>query len=143
MKKHSVSDQEKEKVISTISSVLEKEIDVVFSYVHGSFLERVFKDIDVAIFVDERRIPSFLRYELQMESLLNEAVGKFSFDVRILNGAPLSFRYEVIKGGKLIMTKDEESRIDFETSTFSNYFDFAPFRHRYLKEVLGIGSEQE
>ena len=143
MEKHSVSDQEKEKVIFTISSVLEKEIDVVFSYVHGSFLERVFKDIDVAIFVDERRIPSFLRYELQMESLLNKAVGKFTFDVRILNGAPLSFRYEVIKNGKLIMTKDEESRIEFETSTFGNYFDFAPFRDSYLKEVLGIGSEQE
>jgi predicted nucleotidyltransferase len=143
MKKHSVSDQEKEKVISTISSVLEKEIDVVFSYVHGSFLERVFKDIDIAILVDERRIPSFLRYELQMESLLNKAVGKFTFDVRILNGAPLSFRYEVIKNGKLMITKDEESRIDFETSTFSNYFDFAPFRDSYLKEVLRIGSKQE
>jgi len=143
MKKHSVSEQEKEKVISTISSVLEKEIDVVFSYVHGSFLEKVFKDIDVAIFVDERRIPSFLRYELQMESLLKNAVGKFTFDVRILNGAPLSFRYEVIKSGKLIMTKDEESRIDFETSTFSYYFDFAPFRDSYLREVLGIGSKQE
>ena len=115
----------------------------MFSYVHGSFLERVFKDIDVAIFVDERRIPSFLRYELQMESLLNKAVGKFTFDVRILNGAPLSFRYEVIKNGKLIITKDEESRIDFETSTFSNYFDFAPFRDSYLKEVLRIGSKQE
>lgn len=143
MKKYSVSDKEKEKIICTISSVLKKEIDVVFSYVHGSLVEGVFKDIDVAIFVDESKILSFLRYELQMESLLNKAVGKFTFDVRILNGAPLSFRYEVIKNGKLIMTKDEESRIDFETSTFSNYFDFAPFRDSYLKEVLGIGSQQE
>lgn len=143
MKKYSVSDKEKERIISCISSVLEKEINVLFSYVHGSFLEGGFQDIDVAIFVDEGKIPSFLQYELQMESLLNKAVGKFAYDVRILNGAPLSFRYEVIKNGKLIMTKDEESRIDFETSTFNNYFDFAPFRDSYLKEVLGIGSKQE
>jgi predicted nucleotidyltransferase len=143
MKKYSVADKEKEKIISIISSALEKEISIVFSYIYGSFLEGSFKDIDVAIFIDEAKIPSFLRYELQMESLLNKAVGKFVFDVRILNGAPLSFRYEVIKNGKLIMTKDEESRIDFETSTISNYFDFAPFRHSYLKEVLGIGRKQE
>lgn len=141
MKKYSVTDTEKKKIISTISSVLEKEIYIVFSYVCGSFLEGAFKDIDVAIFIDEGKITSFLRYELQMESLLNNAVGKFTFDVRILNGAPLSFRYEVVKSGKLILTKDEESRIDFEASTFSNYFDFAPFRDRYLKEVLGIGSK--
>jgi predicted nucleotidyltransferase len=143
MKKHSVSDKEKEKIVSTIRSMLEREIPVVFGYVFGSFWEGVFKDIDVAIFIDEGKIPSFLRYELQMESLLNKAVGKFTFDVRILNGAPLSFRYEVIKNGRLIMTKNEESRIDFETSSFGNYFDFAPFRESYLKEVLGIGSKQE
>ena len=141
MKRYSVSDKEKENIISTISSMLEKEISIVFSYTYGSFLEGVFKDIDAAIFIDEGKITSFLRYELQMESLLNNEVGKFSFDVRILNGAPLSFRYEVIKSGRLILTKDEEKRNDFETSTLSHYFDFAPFRERYLKEVLGIGSK--
>jgi len=143
MKKYSVSDKEKEGIILTICSMLEKETPVVFGYVFGSFWEGVFKDIDVAIFIDEGKKPSFLRYELQMESLLNKAVGRFRFDVRILNGAPLSFRYEVIKNGKLITTKDEESRVDFETSTWSNYFDFAPFRDSYLREVLGIGSKQE
>ncbi len=137
-KKYSVSDTEREKIISSLSSVLEKESAVAFGYVHGSFLEGRFNDIDIAIFVDEDEVESFLRYELQMEHLLNERVGKFSFDVRILNGAPLSFRYEVIKNGKLILTKDEESRVDFETSTYRNYFDFAPFRDRYLKEALGI-----
>lgn len=107
----------------------------------GSFLEGTFKDIDVAIFIEEGKVTSFLRYELRMESLLNNAVWKFTFDVRILNGAPLSFRYEVIKSGRLILTKDEESRIDFETLTFSHYFDFVPFRDRYLREVLSIGSK--
>jgi len=142
-KKYLLSDTEREEIIFSVSSVLEKENAVVFGYVHGSFLEGRFNDIDVAIFVDEDKIPSFLRYELQMESLLNKTVGRFSFDVRILNGAPLSFRYEVIKNGKLITTRNEESRVDFETSTCSNYFDFAPFRDSYLKEVLGIGSKQE
>jgi len=69
------------------------------------------------------------------------ARGGSTFDVRILNGAPLSFRHEVIKSGRLILTKDEESRIDFETLTFSHYFDFVPLRDRYLREVLSIGSK--
>jgi hypothetical protein len=43
----------------------------------------------------------------------------------------------VIKDGELLLVRDDDRRVDFEVLTLSKYFDFAPFRAAYLKEVLG------
>jgi len=52
-----------------------------------------------------------------------------------LNGAPLSFRYQVIRQGQVILDRDSDLRAAFEGMVFKKYFDFAPFRKRYLKEI--------
>jgi len=37
-----------------------------------------------------------------------KALGKYIVDVRILNGAPLSFKYNVIKDGMMLLSKDDK-----------------------------------
>jgi predicted nucleotidyltransferase len=74
-----------------------------------------------------------------MEAELDKEVKKYPVEVRVLNNAPLSFRYNVLKHGKPIVVVDDDLRCDFMEATLSNYFDFAPFRKMYLKEAMGSG----
>ncbi len=78
-----------------------------------------------------------INYEIELEIKLEETL-KYPMDVRVLNYAPLSFQYQVIKNGNLLFEKDGDCRVDFQTKTLDFYFDFAPFRKQYLKEVLGF-----
>jgi len=128
----------RETIISAIIQELQKHEEIGFSYVHGSFAgEDVFHDIDIAVFLKE--LPeSKLEYELDLETKLIQAIGRI-VDVRILNEAPLSFRYHVIKQGIPLIVRDENERAEFQEVTLSRYFDFAFFRAMYLKETLGLG----
>jgi uncharacterized protein len=134
-----VNDKEKEKIVEILGSVLKKNPEIIFSYLHGSFItETRFRDIDVAVYFGN--LPSDpLQTELDLEVLLGNSLKKFPVEVRVLNHAPLSFRYNVIKYGQILFVIDDDLRSDFVQATLRDYFDFAPFRKTYLKEVLGSG----
>lgn len=142
-KKYLLSDEQKEKTVESIKNTLNVLPEIVFAYIHGSFINtKGFGDIDIAVYLKEEtlRERSFIiNYEIDLEMKLEETL-KYPVDVRVLNYAPLSFQYQVIKGGELVFEKDGDSRVDFQTKTLDFYFDFAPFRKRYLKEVLGLGN---
>lgn len=130
---------EKETIVNRITKSLEVHQEISFAYIHGSFLqESNFRDIDVAVYL-KNTPESPLQYELQLEAELMKSLGKFTIDVRVLNASPLSFCYHVIKGGRILMARDDDIRADFQENTIKRYLDFAPFRKMYLKEVLGLG----
>jgi len=130
---------EKEVIVNSITKHLKVRREISFAYIHGSFLqEGYFKDIDIAVYLND--VPeSYLQYELQLESELIQLLAAFEIDVRVLNSAPLSFRYHVIKEGQLLMARDDDIRADFQENTVTHYLDFAPFRKMYIREVLGLG----
>jgi predicted nucleotidyltransferase len=134
-----ITEAERETISARIVAFLEKRPDILFVYLHGSFVASdMFRDIDVAVFL--AKVPlSPLEYELSLEMELGDTLRKYPVDVRVLNNAPLSFRYNVIRHGKAVTVAHDDARCDFEETTLSNYFDFAPFRKTYLKEVLGLG----
>ncbi len=134
MKVHCTKEVEREKVVKKLADILKKREEVIFAYIHGSFLKGNFRDVDVAIYLTESRD---VFYEIELEVELEETL-KLPVDVRILNSAPLSFRFGVIKNGLILFSKDEQVRVEFETRTISEYHDFAYFRKRYRREVLGI-----
>lgn len=139
-KRHSkISQTERHLIENHIKNALEKHSEIVFAYIHGSFAKQAdFKDIDVAVYLKEHP-SSFLQYEIALETELMGAALPYPIDVRALNGAPLSFKYHVIKEGMLLMVKDDDLRADFQEATLSGYFDFAPYRAMYIKETLGLG----
>jgi uncharacterized protein len=130
---------ERQAAITAVRRTLEAHANISFAYLHGSFMtEGGFRDIDVALYLSE--LPaSPLAHELRMEAELSQAARGCPVDVRILNNAPLSFRYNVIKNGLLLFARDDDNRADFVESTLAAYFDFAPYRALYLKETLGLG----
>ncbi len=136
---YEISSEDKRDLIERIKAGLRGRPDIIFAYLHGSFITgHRFRDIDVAIYL-KPFFSSSLPIELEMEGELSEMVSKYPVEVRILNNAPLSFRYNVLKQGELIIVLDDDLRCDFAEATLTNYFDFAPFRRIYLKEALGSG----
>jgi len=133
----------KDDVIRKIRDVIEKDSVVLFAYLHGSFLENSsYHDIDVAIYLQQEKglTPLVMQEkEFKLSSMLEQKYRNTRFDVRTLNPAPPSFKYQVIKNGLLLFTKDEERLADFEMATIPHYLDFSIYRKRYLREVLSIG----
>ena len=129
----------KERVTEEITVFLRGQPDISFAYLHGSFLKAErFRDIDVAVFL-KNPASSPLPAEIRLENDLGKVIKKFPVEVRALNHAPLSFRYNVIKDGSAIAVVDDALRCEFVETTLRDYFDFAPFRRMYLKEALSSG----
>ncbi|MFZ5634010.1 MAG: type VII toxin-antitoxin system MntA family adenylyltransferase antitoxin [Bacillota bacterium] len=139
-KKFFLNGSQKKKTVETVKNILCSRTEINFAYIHGSFTgDNGFRDIDIALYLEKDLLGDReLKYEIDLEIKLEEVL-TYPVDVRVLNHAPLSFQFQVIKGGILLFERDEESRVDFQVKTLDFYFDFAPFRRRYLKEMIGIG----
>ena len=135
---YDINDSEKKRQSKSIKNFLKSIKGVQFAYLHGSFItEGSFRDIDIALYLSDD-YSTDIRFELQLETMMGNLIKPYPVDIRILNNSPLSFKYNVIKSGIPLLVLDDDLRTDFEVATFSNYFDFAPFRHAYLKETTGI-----
>lgn len=134
MKIYTLTPDDKKKIKQKIREALIKRDEIIFAYLHGSFIEdRPFRDIDVAIYVDGNYD---LTYELELEEELTRLVD-FPVDVRVINNAPVTFRFKVI-GGELLFTKDERVRCEFEERTLREYHDYEYYLKIYRREVLGV-----
>ena len=133
--KHHLNQVNKEKLLSAISQYFDSaHPNIAFVYVFGSFIkEKSFADIDLGIclFNDP---DNALETELNLEFEIEKRV-QYPIDARILNGAPNTFVYNVIRTGKLIVDRDPDYRADFNGQMLKAYFDFACFRRRYLKDI--------
>jgi uncharacterized protein len=127
----------KAEILGKLREILGNRPEISFVYLHGSFTgEEAFRDIDIALYLNE--LPeSPLDYELSLETALMEGLRCGEIDVRILNKAPLSFKYHAIKERGVLLSRDEVKRTLFVEETLEAYLDFAYHRQAYLKEALG------
>jgi predicted nucleotidyltransferase len=135
-KAYRLSQEGKEQRVALLQSILRSKEEIVFAYVYGSFIEgEAFHDIDVGIFLSEIPPENYLPYGLSLSQLLSSKL-QIPVDVRILNLAPASFRYHVIRG-KLIFERDEEVSAQVIEKTVQRYLDLKPFIYRGIKEAYG------
>ncbi len=141
-KKRTLSRQQKDALKEKIVSILEGDKRVVFAYIFGSFVKSdEIEDIDIGIFALDNELENPLEYELKLEGDI-ETSTKIPVDVRVLNNAPASFVFNVIKGGHLLIDRDSNLRADFESLMLKKYFDFEPFRKEYLREILNATAKE-
>lgn len=120
-KYYETSPEEKTKLIGLLSEKLKLIDDIVFAYVHGSFLERsIFRDVDVAIWI--KSLEKAFDYTVNLSARLEVELG-YPIDVHVLNEAPLPFKYHVFTRGKLLFSKDEELRTKIVDETLRKYLD--------------------
>lgn len=131
-----------------LSRCLAEKEEILFAYALGTFLTRDdFEDIDVGIFIDPQKLPEIdtLHYELEltveMENRLKPGEifeRHVPMDIKIINDAPVTFRYSV-SSGKLLFSKDEDAREEFVCRTWQEYFDFQYVLDTYYREVIDAG----
>ncbi len=122
--------------VKKLEAVLAGLDDVVFAYLHGSFIgAREFRDVDVAVYLNDRTANSVdtVEYEISLSLKLEKTIG-LPMDVKVLNQAPLSFRYHAT-AGRLLLTRDESVREDFLRRTWTEYFDFAHLARIYQEDL--------
>ncbi len=134
-KKHALSASEKQRLTKDIAAFFTGEVNgLLFAYIFGSFVSsRAFSDIDIGIYL-EQEPDNQMDTEFDLENALEEKI-RLPVDIRILNTAPLSFCYNVIREGTVIVDNDSDRRADFQGLVLKKYFDFEPFRRRYLREI--------
>ena len=114
--------------------------DIVAAYLFGSLASGTvtpLSDIDIAVLFRKDLTPDI------MESLENDLYFKLSkrfhtdeIDLIILNTAPLSIRYGVLRQKQLLFYQEKLKVVDFETETISDYLDFKPYREEMDREFL-------
>jgi len=130
-------DPERKQLADALREWLSARPEVVFAYLHGSFLGRGrYRDIDVAVWLDADRVPptAQLDWSLDASVALRIAIGR-PVDVQVLNGASLAFRFHALEG-QPILVRNQEQLDDIRARTWDDYFDFEPFARRYLRESL-------
>jgi predicted nucleotidyltransferase len=106
------------------------------AYLFGSAAagaERPTSDVDVAILFDEPPAPTML--DVLTERL--EAAVERRVDLVVLNSAPPLLAREVIAGGRLILSRDDDECVRFVTRTTARYQDTIHLRrvqYAYLRE---------
>jgi predicted nucleotidyltransferase len=129
------------------------------AYTYGSVATgqvHPFSDLDIALLLEEEtlhRLSAYerLRLEVEVELRIADLTGIDYADVRMVNDAPIGWRGTVVSEGICIYSRDEHHRIELETRSRKEYFDFRPvleMMHRAsmarLREELrayGIGHE--
>ncbi len=136
MRKRRLSAKEKEVLTEKISDILKAKEYILFAYIFGSFVsDDEVKDIDVGVFISSVENKSPLKLELKLEGEIEDAI-HIPVDIRIINNAPSSFIYNVLKGGIVIVDNNKSLRSDFEGLVYKKYFDFQHLRNEYLREII-------
>ncbi|MEO7804758.1 MAG: nucleotidyltransferase domain-containing protein [Actinomycetota bacterium] len=112
-----------------IRGALEGDPDVLVAYLFGSRTNGTassLSDFDVAVLIDESC--DLHTKHLELIDSIGAIVGSERADVVILNDAPVTLAYKVLKANTLLVSRDEKLRVDHWTKTVSRYLDMAPFR---------------
>lgn len=112
---------------------------VIFAYLFGSQARSDSpyppRDIDLAVFFEERSDISFLDAKLNLYATLSRALRINNIDILVLNNASnLILLDEVIRNGVLLFDKDHDLREEFEQRILHQALDFKLQR----ASVLGV-----
>ena len=111
------------------------EPNIAFAYLYGSFVDNeAFHDVDFGIYVSRCGLSQGTMYVVDLIQRLAGLV-PFPLDVRILNEAPVSFLYHVLKGRPLHI-QDDEVLTNLMEQTVRQYLDMAPLLRQSTREAF-------
>lgn len=126
---------EKQKVMKALALQLGEKEKILFAYAFGSFAEDMpFHDIDVGIYLSVIEQKSASQYGLELAGELERRLS-LPVDVRVLNFAPVSFLYHVLRG-KIIFERDEDLRSEIVEQTVRRYLDIKPIIKKGIQEAF-------
>ncbi len=134
---HTKNQVDEEHLVQKLVQELSSRQELLFVYLHGSFVEEgAFRDMDLAVYLRQDLVLPRRYREYESELAVGLSLkARIPIDVRVLNDAPVAFRYHVLNG-RLLVSRDGDFLDEFRARTWDEYCDFAPFARRYLREVL-------
>jgi hypothetical protein len=117
-----LTSREKARVTSALRDLLAFHEEVLFAYLHGSFINGSrFRDIDVAIYLDHGRRTrrASLQYQVTLAKDLSRTL-RLPVDVTVLNVAPLGLRHNAVSG-RVLLCREDGTRVHFADGVCRHY----------------------
>jgi hypothetical protein len=105
-------------------------VRLVYQYgsaVRGEMLPH--SDVDIApVYGPDSGLSSYdqMLLDFKIADAIGTRCGIRKADVRSIDDAPLAWKGKVLTQGRLVYSRDEAFRVDFEVLTRNRYFDFLP-----------------
>lgn len=132
---HVLSLEERGHIEEALAAMLAADRTVTFAYLYGSFVEsEAFHDVDVGVYLIAVQPDRATATALDLTQRLGDQV-HLPVDVRILNGAPDSFLYHVLRG-RLLLSRDDALLAEIMERTIHRVLDIAPLRRQSAKEAF-------
>ena len=132
-------------LLADLKKTLSIDKDIVFGYIFGSYgIEKpnALSDVDIAIFLAS--IGDTFEKKMELIEKITSVLKTDEIDLVILNEAPLSLQFHVLKTGRLLFSKNDESRLNFITQVYDFYCDTEPLRQiaekNLIKKIHGVQS---
>jgi predicted nucleotidyltransferase len=116
----------------------DKQITAV--YLFGSLAagtKTPLSDVDIAVLFD-RSLDQAMTKRLEGELFLklSKQLRTDEIDLVVLNTAPPSIRYDVLRERRLLYYTNKSQVADFEAQTILTYLDFKPYREEFDREFI-------
>jgi predicted nucleotidyltransferase len=137
MKKFNIPEKRKREIVSIIAGALSNHREIMFAYLHGSFLQPGYcGDMDIAVYLDSdsNKINTPWEYEARLAIKLDRLAG-MPVDIHILNNASPAMRYHA-SSGELLFSRSELARYTFLEKTWREYFDYRHHHRNFLSDLL-------
>jgi len=119
-----------------LKRILENHREIEFAYLYGSFMENLpFHDLDLGVYVQNVDKNSSITYALNLAGELSTDL-KIPVDVRVINFAPLTFIFNVLRG-ELLLNRNDDLLAKIMEQTIKKYLDLKPVLYKATKEALG------
>lgn len=125
---YNLSKAERNYVTSLISNLFNRDKEVVFVYLYGSFIgDGPFRDIDIFVYLRNGEDPfadAVRIKEKVFDALVHAGFDKFDIDdidVRVINDSPYYFAIDLLSDGLLIVDNDPELRTDYIEQVSDEY----------------------
>ena len=113
----------KEVLFTKLKDHLEKDDNIIFAYIFGSFATEIYKkdsDLDVAVYF---KTPPEGFSLLQFINQLSNITGK-EVHLVVLNTASAFMKHQVLKYGKPLFIKDRLTHANFREKLFNEYEEY-------------------
>jgi uncharacterized protein len=89
-------------------------------------------DIDLALLLAE----SSVARERELIGLANEILGTDEVGLVVLNRAPVAVAELVLRDARVLLSRDENARVDYEQRTHHQYLDLEHYLRSYDRELF-------
>ena len=116
-----------------VANALASHSEILLAYLFGSTARGLAgknSDTDIGILLKDDFKPDRF-YETRLAEEIEKKTGMKNIEVTVLNEKKITFLNQVLRYGRVLFSRDEKVRINFETTLTKKYIDLKPYFEEY------------